>query len=289
MNRTRTRRPAFAVLLLTVAPVLAANSREAGPVAGAAPDVAGGPPTVFLQGLLAATNAARAENGLPALSWSADLAAVARAHADDMLSRGYFAHVTPEGAGPAERLAKNAPRAIVLGLRENLAKSEGEENDTDEERAREIVEGWMKSPGHRENLLSADSVDVGFGVAARTRNGRLYEYAVQLLGVVAGHWEGVPPASLRAPARWEARLVFPVEFFVDDLTHPERSYSDPANSSMLWKGGKPLVVSTTSGITRVEIPGLDPGSYKILVRKLGESGYQETRSVKILRSPPSRR
>ena len=50
----------------------------------------------------AGINAERASNGGSPLKWEEQLAAVARAHSDDMTSRGYFSHDTPEGLGPSE-------------------------------------------------------------------------------------------------------------------------------------------------------------------------------------------
>jgi len=38
------------------------------------------------------------------LRWNEGLAAVARAHSRDMLARGFFAHVNPDGASPAARV-----------------------------------------------------------------------------------------------------------------------------------------------------------------------------------------
>ena len=52
----------------------------------------------------AGINAERAKNGGSPLKWEEQLAAVARAHSDDMTSRGYFSHDTPEGVDPSDRI-----------------------------------------------------------------------------------------------------------------------------------------------------------------------------------------
>ena len=78
---------------------------------------------------------------------------MARAHADDMFKRGYFAHDTPEGVDPFQRM-QNA--GIVFGLAgENLALAP----------TLEIAHtGLMNSPGHRANILRDGFRKIGIGV-----------------------------------------------------------------------------------------------------------------------------
>jgi hypothetical protein len=60
-------------------------------------------------------NDSRAAAGLPPLIWDAELAAVARAHNQDMLLRSYFDHDTPEGEGPAEQMTRAGVTAFQPG------------------------------------------------------------------------------------------------------------------------------------------------------------------------------
>jgi uncharacterized protein YkwD len=105
-------------------------------------------------------NARRAELGLAALRPSGALARAAREHSEDMGRRDFFAHDTPAGVEPARRIAAAGypRRGVVVG--ENLAWGE-------EARATpaEIVEGWMRSPGHRANVLRPEFAEVGVGLA----------------------------------------------------------------------------------------------------------------------------
>ncbi len=98
--------------------------------------------------LLELVNQVRAERKLIALAPSQELARVARSHAEDMARRGYLAHVNPEGENPLQR----AQAAGVSGFRlfaENIGAT-----SVGGDRVRIIVDEWMRSHDHRENLLN---------------------------------------------------------------------------------------------------------------------------------------
>ena len=232
--------------------------------------------------LLDQTNRARVKNHLRPLALSAELSAAAQAHAEDMLTRGYFSHESPEGESTPERVTRLAPRAIVLSVRENILKTEGHEDDAPQVRAVDFIDGWMDSPGHRRNLLADDVADVGFGIASTVEKGRLTEYAVQVLGRVVGSWSRTPASALRSPDRLRARLTVPVDFFLEDSGHPRRRYKDPADGARSWLGGVRLLVVTDAQGSVVELPRLDPGRYRLLGRLARDDGYQALREIRVL-------
>ena len=108
----------------------------------------------YEQALFEMVNTARTENGLPALSWSNALAGIARNHGADMIQRGYYDHVDPEGRGPDYR-ADAAGISYYL-ISENIAAG----NVSPEV----IFDGWMASPDHRYNILDPEVDQVGIGV-----------------------------------------------------------------------------------------------------------------------------
>lgn len=110
--------------------------------------------------MLALVNAERAAAGLPALRADPQLTAVARAHSRDMLARGYFAHLAPEGTTPFERMRAGGVRFRAAG--ENLALAPT---------LALAHRGLMNSPGHRENILRAAFGRVGIGVLDAGRHG----------------------------------------------------------------------------------------------------------------------
>lgn len=113
-----------------------------------------------------AVNQYRAGKGLRSLIPTERLAQIARAHSEDMAQRGYMAHESPGGRGPADRV-----RAAGLQYRrmaENVAMARGMEDPV-----ATVVEGWIRSPGHRDNILEAHYTQTGVGIALAS-DGALY-------------------------------------------------------------------------------------------------------------------
>ena len=140
-------------------------------------------------------NAARTKAGLPALAPSAVLDEAARAHAEDMLERGFYDHVTPEGRTARDRYeaAGGAPWAVSG---ENIARCTGCPTPPGPERVEAFHTGWMQSPGHRENVLSPGYERFGFAVVGAEDE----TYAVQTFagpGGQGGEAEATDPAALR--------------------------------------------------------------------------------------------
>lgn len=103
--------------------------------------------------MLQMLNEERAEAGLPPLKADPELAEVARAHARDMFARSYFAHVTPEGRDPFDRMRAGGIRFLTAG--ENLALAQT---------LATAHQGLMNSPGHRANILRPAFGRVGIGI-----------------------------------------------------------------------------------------------------------------------------
>lgn len=111
-------------------------------------------------------NEYREENDLDPLEQSDDLAAVAREHSADMAEQDYFSHTSPDGNGPGDRL--EAAGIDCSGWAENLAYETDSEFSADDAQsvADSIVQGWIDSDGHRQNLLG-DFEEEGIGVDVR--------------------------------------------------------------------------------------------------------------------------
>jgi uncharacterized protein YkwD len=101
-------------------------------------------------------NAHRARLGLEALSCDLTALKVARAHSQDMCTRSYFSHYTPEGAAPWDRLRRGGGRFSAAG--ENIAMG----YDT----AQEVHQGWLGSPGHRQNIERAGWTRAAVGLVS---------------------------------------------------------------------------------------------------------------------------
>ena len=103
--------------------------------------------------MLDLVNKERVANGLNPLAPDPELTEVARSHSADMFARGYFAHDTPEGLSPFDRMKNANVRFTTAG--ENLALAP----------TLPIAHtGLMNSPGHRANILRPAFGRVGIGV-----------------------------------------------------------------------------------------------------------------------------
>jgi uncharacterized protein YkwD len=105
------------------------------------------------QRMLALVNSERVANGLQPLAADPELTEVARRHSADMFARGYFAHDTPEGLSPFDRMRDANVRFLVAG--ENLALAPT---------VSVAHTGLMNSPGHRANILRPQFGRVGIGI-----------------------------------------------------------------------------------------------------------------------------
>jgi uncharacterized protein YkwD len=144
-----------------VAPVTPAPSPVATPSAPTAP----APPATSPQTpqpadgsgaeaqVLTLVNAERAAAGCRALVADPALAAVARAHSQDMRDRGFFSHQNPDGLSPFDR----AERAGISARAENIARGQKD--------AAAVMDAWMNSSGHRANILNCGLTRLGVGVA----------------------------------------------------------------------------------------------------------------------------
>ena len=91
----------------------------------------------------------------PPVSLSGTLDDVARGHATDMAEKNYFEHVDPAGQSPADRV-----RAV--GYQEKLV---GENIAYGPKSVEEVVQGWLDSPGHCENIMDPRFAEMGIGLA----------------------------------------------------------------------------------------------------------------------------
>ena len=104
------------------------------------------------------TNANRVANGLPPLVWAAELCAMARAHSENMVRRGFFSHEAPDGSRMTDR-ARAAGIVHFKALGENIAYNQGFEDP-----GGFAVDHWMLSPGHRANILNREFQQSAIGV-----------------------------------------------------------------------------------------------------------------------------
>lgn len=138
----------------------------------------------------AAVNAARRDAGVGSLSWDDELYSIARDYAVRMAEEGFFSHTDPDGNDFSNRYAAAGYECRVpvgdgryaTGA-ENLAQTYWDRRvqtadgtvlfDTPRELGEGLVQQWLASPGHRENLLTEYWRREAVGVA-KTAAGQVY-------------------------------------------------------------------------------------------------------------------
>ncbi|MFD3357053.1 CAP domain-containing protein [Streptomyces fradiae] len=118
----------------------------------------GGGASGDVQRVVELANAERAKAGCPALRIDGLLQKAAQGHADDMAARDFYDHTTPEGRSPGDRID-------AVGYRWSTWAENIHRGPADPATA---VRDWMKSPGHRANILNCAFRDIGVGVNTRS-------------------------------------------------------------------------------------------------------------------------
>jgi uncharacterized protein YkwD len=115
--------------------------------------------------ILSIVNQHRELQGAKVLSIDERVTLIARKKAEEMMAHDYFAHESPYSGSLEEQYEKFA--SITLGVRylrigENLAKLQGYEREA--VTAHLLVEKWMESPDHRQNILNPNHTHMGAAV-----------------------------------------------------------------------------------------------------------------------------
>ena len=105
--------------------------------------------------IIARTNQIRAEAGLPALVVNQSLAISAVNKANDMATKGYFAHANPDGQRMGYWIGATGYVYSLAG--ENLAKGYSSLD--------RLMNAWVTSPSHYKNLVEPKFTQIGIGMA----------------------------------------------------------------------------------------------------------------------------
>lgn len=116
------------------------------------------------------TNEKRTHEGLSVLNENELLNLAAQMKAEDMAANGYFAHTSPDGKSPWYwiTLAGYEYRHAGENLAVNFKQSES------------VTEAWMKSPGHRANIVKGVYTEMGTGVARGMYKGKETDFVAQV-------------------------------------------------------------------------------------------------------------
>ncbi|WEV26427.1 CAP domain-containing protein [Streptomyces sp. 71268] len=104
--------------------------------------------------VLALVNEERAEAGCRPLAANGTLNRVADTYAGVMADTRNLSHTGPDGSTVGDRVTRSGYAWSSVG--ENIARGQAD--------ADAVVDAWMKSPGHRANILNCSFRDMGIGV-----------------------------------------------------------------------------------------------------------------------------
>lgn len=136
------------------------------------PAILGYASNIQTDAVISLTNAKRSQAGLNSLSVNPSLSQAASEKAAHMFSHNYWAHVAPDGTEPWYFITHSGYKYLIAG--ENLAR---DFNDSST-----VVEAWMNSPSHKDNLLNPKYQEIGVAVVNGKLNGVETTLVVQMFG-----------------------------------------------------------------------------------------------------------
>lgn len=110
-----------------------------------------GAQSTFASQVVSLVNQERAKAGLPSLSSDRALSAMALDKAKDMYINNYFAHNSPQYGSPFDMMKSYGIYFTYAG--ENIAKGQRS--------PQEVMNAWMNSPGHRQNIMNPNYTRIG--------------------------------------------------------------------------------------------------------------------------------
>lgn len=146
------------------------------------------------------TNRVRSDHNLPQLTENNTLNLIAKEKVENMFEDEYFAHTSPDGKEASDLANEFNYHFILIG--ENLAKGIFQSNKA-------LIDGWMDSPGHRENILKEKYGEIGVAAKWDEYNGKRVWMAVQIFGT--------PASACPTPSRDLPLLINKLEERADDL------------------------------------------------------------------------
>jgi len=141
-------RATFSTLAMTVCLLALAACGDTGPGGSSCSDE-----TLEICQVFAIVNDERSAAGLDPYDWNPDLALAAQRHAEDMNDQGYFSHDSLDGRDFVQRIDDAGYDGSARG--ENIARGQ--------RTAESVMSSWMGSDGHRRNILSEGSNEIGVG------------------------------------------------------------------------------------------------------------------------------
>ena len=162
------------------------------------------------QGIVDETNRQRQANLGPGYELAGDslLDRAAQAKVDDMFAGKYFEHTSPQGHDAAYFIGSAGYEYVAIG--ENLAMGNYKSDEA-------LVQAWMDSPGHRENILKKGFKEIGVAAGYGNMDGRMVWLAVQEFGT--------PESACPAVDERLSTKIDGEKMLLDDYAKKQETYS----------------------------------------------------------------
>lgn len=146
------------------------------------PAVLGYSSQITPQQIIKLTNTRRKKHGLGSLSLNKTLSEAAQRKAADMFAFNYWSHNSPSGRSPWDFFKEVNYNYTYAG--ENLAR--------DFQTTPSVIQAWMDSPSHRENILEKNYQEIGVAVVDGSLQGVKTTLVVQMFGTPTPAVAGQP-------------------------------------------------------------------------------------------------
>ncbi len=143
------------------------------------------------------TNTQRQKNNLSPVVYNQKLSNAAKKKAEDMFEKNYWAHFAPDGRTPWDFILGSGYSYELAG--ENLAKNFLFSQN--------VVDAWMQSPTHRDNILRPEYTEAGYAVVNGVLNGEQTTLVVQIFGKPSAIPVADRPTSAPSPIAQQEEQV----------------------------------------------------------------------------------
>lgn len=211
------------------------------------PSVLGIAYNITASDLLSITNKVRVAHGDSTLSLNSELAKAAANKAADMFGKNYWAHIAPDGVTPWVFIKNSGYDYLYAG--ENLGRGFSDSQD--------LINAWMASPSHRDNMLSDKYKDVGFAIATGNLTGSETVLVVEMFGT---RYQDRDTTSTKMPIPQAIAMSAPTSQV------PTIARLSPTPSTLVQKGQVSQLKTSTTNQTEVaaiaQQPLIDRGNFK---------------------------
>lgn len=206
------------------------------------------------------TNEDRIEKNLPTLAKNNKLALAAQYKAEDMATKGYFAHTSPEGLSSWYWFGKVGYNFSYAG--ENLA--------VDFTESKDVSDAWMNSPTHRANILNSGFTEIGIATHDGMYKGDKSTFVVQMFGTPVKAFAEMPQVApivqTKKSEPIEKTSATPQKNqLVLGETSVVATSGDETNSMVVIKNESPTISSESESVTPVVVEKYTPWYQKLLI------------------------